>query len=66
MYVFKEDKIILYNDEKIIKLIKMISQGSGCCYLQKVEHEEEIDNLVEINLLELTESQRNTVDTTFC
>ena len=32
---------------------------------KKVEYEQEIDDFVEINLCEITESQRNTVDNIF-
>ena len=31
-----------------------------------VEHKEEIDDLVETNLQQIIESERNTVDNTFC
>ena len=33
---------------------------------KKLEHEEETDDLVKINLWEITESQRKAVDNTFC
>ena len=56
MYAFKEDKIILYNDGKIIKLnynglllnVKFQRKVVAATY-KRVEYEEEIDNLVETN-----------------
>ena len=56
-YVFKEDEIILYDDEKIIKVddddlllnVKFQREVVATMY-KKVEYEREIDDLVEINL----------------
>ena len=72
-YVFKEDEIILYDDEKIIKVdhddlllnVKFQREVVATMY-KKVAYEREIDDLIEINLWEITKSQRNTVDNIFC
>ena len=71
-YVFKEDKIILYDGEKIIKVddddlllnVKFQREVVATMY-KKVAYEREIDDLIEINLWEITKSQRNTVDNIF-
>ena len=72
-YRFKEDEIKLHDDEKMIKVddddlllnVKFQREVVAAMY-RKVEHEEEIDDLLEINLWEITESQMNTVDNIFC
>ena len=64
---------MLYDDEKIIKvedddlLINvMFKRELFAARYKKVEYEQEMDDLVEINLWEITETQRNTVDNIFC
>ena len=72
-YACKQDEIILYDDEKIIKVddddlllnVKFQRKVVAAMY-KNVEHDEEIDDLVKIKLWEITESQRNTVGTIFC
>ena len=66
MFVFKKDEIILYYDKKIIKvdddnlLLNVKFQREVVTVMhKKVEHEEEIDDFVEINLWEITQSKRN-------
>ena len=66
MFVFKKDEIILYYDKKIIKvdddnlLLNVKFQREVVTVMhKKVEHEEEIDDLVEIDLWEITQSKRN-------
>ena len=62
----------MYHDEKIIKLndddlplnIKFQRKVVAAMY-KKAEYEEEIDDLVETNLWEITASQRNTVNNIF-
>ena len=72
-HVFKEDRIILYDDSKKIKvndddlLLNVKFKGEvGAATYKKVEYKQEIDDLVETNLKEITESQRNIVDNIFC
>ena len=64
---------MLYDDEKIIKvedddlLINvMFKRELFAARYKKVEYKQEMDDLVEINLWEITETQRNTVDNIFC
>ena len=72
MDVFKEDKIILYVDSKIIKVndddlllnVKFQMEVVAAVY-KKVECKQEVNDLVETNLREITESQRNTVNNIF-
>ena len=47
-YVFKEDKIILYDDDLLLN-VKFQREVVATMY-KKVEYEREIDDLVEINL----------------
>ena len=71
-YVCKQYEIILYDDEKIIKVddddlllnVKFQRKVVAAMY-KKVEHDEEIHDLVKIKLWEITESQGNTVGTIF-
>ena len=63
----------MYDDEKIIKVdnddlllnVKFQRELVAAIY-KNVEYEQEIDDFVDINLWEITESQRNTVDNIFC
>ena len=73
MNVFKVDEIILYDDEKAIKvddddllLNVKFQRGLVAATYKKVEYEQEIDDFVEINLWKISESQRNSVDNIFC
>ena len=47
---------------------RKVSEGSGCYYVQiwVCKYKEQIDDLVETNLWEITESERNTVDDICC
>ena len=73
MDAFKEDKIILYVDSKIIKVndddlllnVKFQMEVVTAVY-KKVECKQEVNDIVETNLREITESQRNTVNNIFC
>ena len=44
--MYKEDEIILYDDEKITKidddnlLLNVVSEETGWCYIKKVEYQE--------------------------
>ena len=66
--LFKEDKIILHDDEKITKvddddllLNKRFQRELVAALYKKVEYGQEVDDLVEINLWEITESENKSV-----
>ena len=57
--------MIKVDDDDLLLNVKFQREVVAAIY-KKVEYEQETDDLVEINLWEITESQRNTVDNIFC
>ena len=63
--MYDDEKIIKVDDDDLLLNVKFQREVVAAMY-KKVEYERETDDLVEINLWEITESQRNTVDNIFC
>ena len=60
-----DEKTIKVDDDDLLLNVKF-QRKLGCCYVKKVEREQEIDDLADINLCEITEPQRSTAGDIFC
>ena len=64
-HIVRGKKIRKFDNDDFLLNVKFQREVVAAMY-KKLEHEEETDDLVKINLWEITESQRKAVDNTFC